>query len=440
MSNNPLKEILVKWATGFVEYLSLFPLLVIIGIYFIPTDLILIWFIILPVIFLVGVICGALLRLERMMFFILISAVVSVSVGYFIMEEIFSRLFMMFFSMFMMMRGISYGKKEWASVYHTVFSWLSLSIYFILAFLFPNIDHLQAYTNLIIWAGMLTLVITLFIQNSRQLQVVTLSKKKSSLLSRSVILQNRFFIILTLVFVVILANYRMIQDGFLNTIGFIFLSISRFVTWLFTFLNGEEILEEREFGMAPPTGEPGNMSNTLLIILLICISVVVILMIVYIIKKFMRVLKGVFSWVMKWLKQLLNKAGAEQDASHYFDEKESVLNWKDWRKKYQDRAKDFLSDIFKREPSWTSLKNNRERARYIYRHVILEQIKQGYPFKRSETPKETLRNIKGKEKYPLEENKLNRLEKAYEKAKYSNDEISDNDVMELKQLIKKRND
>lgn len=91
-----------------------------------------------------------------------------------------------------------------------------------------------------------------------------------------------------------------------------------------------------------------------------------------------RLLKYLFGVIKKFLDQLLDKMEETGESSSYIDEKESIMDWKEWRSELADRAKERLSPLVQRKESWNKLTNNRDKVRFLYREFLLNQIKLGY--------------------------------------------------------------
>lgn len=113
----------------------------------------------------------------------------------------------------------------------------------------------------------------------------------------------------------------------------------------------------------------------------------------------------------------------------YVDEKESLMNWQKLHGKYTDRLKQWLFRVFEKEPKWESLKNNGERVRYLYRHVILHCISIGYQYKKCLTPTEILYELKESGKVGHETERIMHM---YNEVRYGGKEVSDSAVKQLK--------
>ncbi|MFA9557055.1 hypothetical protein ACERII_07115 [Evansella sp. AB-rgal1] len=434
MINHYWEEVVKKWIYGLLEYLCLFPLIFMIGIFSMESQLFVL-ITVLPVMFLIGICLRVFIKNSKKWVYVLFNLFSSAIVAYLLIDGIIATSIFFLFAIFMVIRGINYVENSWETVFPVSYLWISLLSYFIIFFFFRNSEILQPYSDYITWTGLLTVVFTLFVSNSRQLKSATLTEKKNGLINKTMTWHNRIFIGLTVIFIIIIANYRYVQE----IIDQLKEAIRNILIWfvqLFENEPPENITSIEPAEIVPPDfmEEPGDPSiiavilerifSVILIILLVAGSIILL----YI---FFKKIRGWLRALRIWLGKMLNlfNSEKEEDLLAYVDEKESAFDWKQFRHGYEERLKDWFTETFKREPKWKDLKSNAERARFLYRHYILKQMKKGYKFRESNTPMETMKELDKKD----ERNTM--LATTYAKARYSKEQIEKEKVDELKTYL-----
>jgi hypothetical protein len=433
------KSICVKWLQGMAECLVLFPVILLIGIFFIPSHLIWIWIGSLPVLFMLGLLFRTLLMNHKRWVYLFLTLLTGSLMPLIAMNDgLLSIVISWIIGFSVTYRAILYAQHSWEDVFSVSILWVGLPIYFVAYFFYRYNGTLYPYLDAMTWAGMVTLVLTLFLTNSAILKTATLSNEKRPFLSRTLKWHNRFFILTTIIIILLLTNYKLLQDAFSNLTAM----ISNWIKWFFSLFGNDEPVEATapELPEQPSFGEQGEASafaemiERIVIIVAIVVGIVACLVLLYYLsKKMRRWLKKGFAWVLAFLNQMLQRTDQDDEDRQYIDEKESLMDWKQWRKNYEDKVKDWLSSMFKREPRWEDLPNNRERVRYLYRHFIMQQMKNGYQLKRYHTPSEAIDDIQ--KRNSTNESNVNELEKKYSKARYGNQEISDQNIKDINSNI-----
>ena len=106
----------------------------------------------------------------------------------------------------------------------------------------------------------------------------------------------------------------------------------------------------------------------------------------------------------------------DADLEEYEDTRESLVDIRDLPKEYLRRMGDWLSDRLKREPSWSDLKTNAEKARALYRRTLLKARAGGYKENAAYTPSQTLKAVIPHVK--VSPQSLDTLRDCYEQARY----------------------
>ncbi|WP_062047015.1 DUF4129 domain-containing protein [Bacillus sp. JCM 19034] len=115
----------------------------------------------------------------------------------------------------------------------------------------------------------------------------------------------------------------------------------------------------------------------------------------------------------------------------YIDEKESLLNVKSWFKNKANNVIQFVTTVSERRIKW-SLLTNSEKVRYIYREMVMGQIKRGFVYRKDLTAHEVLSKIKMKQ--TEDSQSLQKLDQLYNAARYSDKPIEERKVMEVEKI------
>lgn len=136
------------------------------------------------------------------------------------------------------------------------------------------------------------------------------------------------------------------------------------------------------------------------------------------------------------LRRLLTQERGESPAMEYEDEHFSLLQWE----KLKNELKLPLHHLFRymqRKPERISdYHTNRDRIRFLYRSKVREAATKGYAPEPSLTPKEILANLADRSANPEENMQLQQLTELYNTARYSTEEIEDEQVHSLLDRIK----
>lgn len=121
----------------------------------------------------------------------------------------------------------------------------------------------------------------------------------------------------------------------------------------------------------------------------------------------------------KYLKNLMEKEGSLIDDAGYVDTRESIIDLRDVPKQYLAKLRDRLEELFAREPKYSDMRTEKEKSTWIYRNAVLKSMSAGYKYKLTNTPSETLEEIKPK--YKGDESDVDFIDITYNRAKFSDD-------------------
>ncbi|WP_038291396.1 hypothetical protein [Acetivibrio straminisolvens] len=117
----------------------------------------------------------------------------------------------------------------------------------------------------------------------------------------------------------------------------------------------------------------------------------------------------------------------------FTDEEESLITFGSIKDSFIKKVNERVSKLFEEEPDWESLKDNKEKVRYIYRKLLIDAMASGYLFKKYLTPLETVRDIDTWRRQGLCE--ASGIGKLYSKARYGNGGIEDEDVRKVEEAL-----
>ncbi|MEK3888200.1 DUF4129 domain-containing protein [Bacillus sp. FSL K6-3431] len=432
------RDLLITFFQGVVEYLLLFPFILIIGILVVASSL-WAWLLSLLVLFVIGILFKTLIPNQKWW----ISAGFSLAIGVFssliFYEQLLFWILLAIIHPVFIYRGMMYASHSWGNLISTGFMWFGgFIIYFISYFLFRYVEKLHPYMTPFTVCGAIVIVLILFISNSDHLKSATLSKQSKPMISRAIKSQNRLFLTITIALIAVVTNGQMIRDALMN-------GIKAFIRWILGFgtgTEGEQVTEQApppasmDLGLEP--GEPSAFAKFLEVIVtyifyvfLIFAAIAILLLIV---KKTRMWIKRAFRALILFLQQIGNRVMEREESGQYIDEKESVFDWQEWKKEQQDKAKGFVQNIFKREPRWESL-SNQQKVRFVYRNFLLQQLKT-ITYKSTKTPRETLQELKPN--VAMDEDKIEKLRDAYEQTRYGEKDIGDDKIKEIYSLMKEK--
>ncbi len=431
------RNLLITLFQGMVEYLLLFPIILIIGV-LLEAPSLGAWLISLFGLFCIGVLFKTLLPNQKWWVYASFSLVIGVFSSVFFYEQLIVWIIWAIIHPSLIYRGIMYASRSWDRLLSAGFLWFGgFIIYFISYFFFRYVEKLHPYLTLITVAGASVIVLILFISNSEQLKSATLSKQRTPFISRTIKKQNRLFLVITIALIALVTNGQAIRDVLLN-------GVKSFINWMLGFVSssqGEQMTEQAPPPAQPNLGlEPGEPSAFAKFLEMIMTYVFYVFLIVAAIAALLLIIKKSRLWIKRiigsfiaFLKQIGNRSMERQETGQYIDEKESVFDWKEWKKEQQDKAKELVQNIFKREPRWESLSNH-QKVRYIYRRFLLQQLTK-LNFKPTNTPRETLQELKTN---IVDEGQIDKLRDAYEQTRYGEEDIGDEKIKKLYAFMREK--
>ncbi|WP_299088703.1 DUF4129 domain-containing protein [uncultured Metabacillus sp.] len=431
-----MNRFLERFGYSMIELTLIFPIVFFIAISFAPNPYL--WIASLPFLFILGYFIRMIAGTQKRMVYLAAATIINAGVTMFFHDSLLTYLLIFAANSVMFYRSILYAEREIEDLIRFSSLWIfGFPIYFIAFFVFRFVDWLNPYLEIITWSCILLVTITLFLSNHHMLKTSTLSKQKKPFVTGSIKGKNRVYILVILCIIAVITNLETIKH-FLKKLASTVISMIISVLSLF---ENEEPVESTP----PPNeaafpvieeGEPSAFAvimERLMYVVFYGIALVIIaFFIIYAGKKFGRLFNLLLKWLIECLNQIFKILDSEQDEEiQYIDEKESLIDFKKWRKGKENQAREFFSQLFSRKQKWDEL-SDKEKVRFAYRHVVLDEVMQGLNFKVSQTPSETINEIN---KGAKQQKDLHMLSEAYDKARYGNTDISLPELEQVKQLV-----
>lgn len=280
-------------------------------------------------------------------------------------------------------RGTLYGMRRWYELLNSMMVIGSLMLFFVMSLFFKYYEPLQSYANFFTFTGVVVLAIVLVLMNVSHLQAAALTQESEDVKAiRPILKVNRLYLAVLFLLIMGISFYDTLWK----------LALQSLQAWLsrLRFPTGEDEIEP-----VPPMdntmqnlipmddNEPSRLAMLLerifMWVAFIVAFVVGIGLLILAVRHGMKFLRKLFGF--------MNSISSESDSTGYVDIKESLLN--NTKTERRNKWRKMWEHWRHQEPKWQDLRNNRERARYLYKHWILEMIRRGYTWKPYYTPSET---------------------------------------------------
>lgn len=437
-----LKNIVVKVSQGVFEYLLLLPIFLILGNFIIYDEQLWYWLLSLFVLFIIGVVYRSIFSNQKWWLFSAFSLIIGISSSFIFDGWLLITIALAVIHTFIVYRGMMYASVAWNDLLSLSILWLGgMAVYFVSYFIFRFADSLNPYLDTITLLGTIFIIMTMFLSNSDHLKKTTLSKEEKPFISKHIKNQNRIFLSITIVIILLITNGQMIRDalwnGFRAVVGAVLGWMSRPVS--------EEMIEappetgpmESEFPFDDDMG-PSAIAKFLemiaVYVVYFLLVIVAVFLLLLLIKKTRMWMISRFRQLIQFLKGIVSQVAERGESTQYIEEKENVFDWQEWKEEQQSKAKGFIKNIFTRKPSWNSL-SNQQKVRYVFKNFLLQEIDHA-KFKDNATPREILEQLKLSTQ--VEARQIEQLRMAYEQTRYGEQDIDEQIVNEIRALIHKK--
>ncbi|MDL4842237.1 DUF4129 domain-containing protein [Aquibacillus rhizosphaerae] len=434
-----IKLVLQKWLHGMIEYVLTFPLFLLIGAYFISESILGLWLGSFILTFLIGLVFGSIIVARKTWVYVLFSVAYSLVITMFFSETTIAAISTCIVSLIVVYRGVMHSQQNWNELLPSSLFWSTgFPVYFGGFFVFRYVDYLNQYLHVITWLGLVMVAITLFNSNNEHLKAATLSKDKQPTISKSIKRSNRIYMTLMFLIIILITNFQLIQSVILNSVSGVFQSLF----WFASLFNSEPVEEEPDpvdqaFDFSAGTAEETShfaewIEKIMLIVVAIGFIIVAIVLLLLLFKRSRDFLKAGFQWLRQVLSQIMQRGSKKDYTESYTDEAENLIDWKSLRTKTKDRVKEVFSSVLRKGSRWSALSDN-EKVRYLYRQLLLDEMKKGFHIKRGSTPHEVLSELK--QTKDLSASDLDILDQAYGEVRYSNKKGTDVNIEKLSSLV-----
>jgi hypothetical protein len=214
MHNNKLKMIIIKWFQGMMEIMTFLPVLLIAAAYILSMTDIWIWLGFMSVYYLAGLGLGNIFKNRRIIVSVIFAIAISGIISWLCFAGQIGALIFAFVTGYIAVdRGIRLAYYRWQDIFPTAALWIGMVAYLIGTFLFQRIEGLVEYSTFINWAGLVYLILSLFIINLEQLKGATLPGDSEPVLSITMLRHNRGLIGVSIAIIISIAFFQQLKEG-----------------------------------------------------------------------------------------------------------------------------------------------------------------------------------------------------------------------------------
>jgi hypothetical protein len=428
--------ILNKWLKSSAELLFILPMVLAVEGY-------LLWpmhwgllLIILSALYLLGILCSSIFGDRSKWFYLTLGLILS-GIGIFpYIGWSFIGVIAWSFSLLAFYRGHLYWNLTWSDVLRISYLWFGVLLYFISSFFFTASDALKPFLSIFTAGGLIGVALSLWMTNAVSLKNTVKSSNQTFVLPNSIVKHNRAAVVVIISIILVITFFKAIQYVITQILNVVMSGIAAIFLFLSSLLGSETPVESGENaspGLPIPenSGESPWWNDLLFQIGRYAAFILLGVLVLLLLRKFIKL---AYRQILKFLDFLKSRNSFTRNETGYVEEETKIISWKGLGKIYTDRLQEWLADMFKKEPKWKDLQTNKERIRYLYRHWLLERIAAGYTIKSNLTPHETEKDVRQWRSQSEDEAEM---AAAYNEARYSNHDISDETVTRIKKVERK---
>ncbi|RJE90213.1 DUF4129 domain-containing protein [Paenibacillus sp. 1011MAR3C5] len=425
-------------ATGYIELLFYFPILMTLTILLLPAATMNWWLATLPLAYCVPLaVLGAHTRIRfitRLLLILIAAAAHGAAVAMLTGTDMtpIPLIVMTLLGALFTSRGYEQLNQGWKTSFHSVHMITGIVAYMATQILkMVLIQPLSEYTG-ILNAGMIaSIFLLLVIVNERHVTNEVVDHRKSLAL-KATRKQNRIWIIALMALlglVMAFAQFRQaIEDLFRSILRAIFGRIG----------SGEPAPPIEEPPPPPlilPEVEPKEyrfwdyLEILIFVVFVILMAAVTVYVIKLVFKKFGHAIKMMIN------KLLGRRVAQPEPETGYTDEIESLMSLSDIRNRMKNKLRSLFGSGEGKNDEWNSLATNRERVRYLYRKWVSDATKHGYEHKLHLTPRETAADMNGRMEKAGDREWVHSFIEQYEGARYGDKEPGDEQVQHLRSKL-----
>jgi len=432
MTNNARIPLWRALATGYIELLFYFPILLTLTILLLPAPTLNWWLVTLPLAYCAPLAVLSLhtrIRLITRLCLILIASAAHAAAVALLTGTGLSPIPLVVMSLFSTLfanRGFQQLNLGWTVSFHTIHMVVGLGAYIATQILkMVLIQPLSEYTAILNTGMLASIFLMLIIMNERHVTNGVVDHRSTQAL-RATRRQNRIWIVslmALLSLVMAIAQLRHAIEDIVRSILRAFFAL---------FGSGEPAPPPIEEAPPPPLILPEINSDGyrfwdyLDMITFVVFTILMVIATVYVIKlmykKFGHAIKALIN-------KLLGRRVAQPEPDTGFtDEIEDLMSFSDLRNRMKNRLRSLFGSGGGKGNEWDSLSTNRDRVRYLYRSWIADAAKRGYEQQPHLTPRETATDMKGNLEQTGDGEWINPFIEQYEAVRYGDKDLDDEQV------------
>ncbi len=315
-------------------------------------------------------------------------------------------------------RGYRFRYVQWDVLFSHSFYVSSICLYFVTPLIFMFFPELKIYSVYLYWTGLYCIIHALFTFNSKQVELASQNTQVGQLTALNVRRANRIGTGVVVIILFITINI----DRLLQMVKSFIYGIMAWLNEILSRPNKDQPPEPDELppvnsgGMDMPEIAEKSLLREILDMIIYYIGYIIVFVLTILFLYFL-----IIKLIMPMFSRFFSTAKLTRELQvGYLDEEEKIE---------APQLGKWFRELIQRGPDRREPQDNRERVRYLYRDILQAAMKRGYEFKRSQTPLEIERNwqsLKPKQRLP------SRLMTLYNKARYGEVQITDEEVKKLK--------
>lgn len=421
----PFKRAIVL---GLVEMILILPILLAISAFILPHHDLPFWIAMLGLVGLVGFFLARLINRLHTVLGIMIQCAISFFLFLSIFDYSFAGWIGGLLGCITFIRGVLYANHPWEELISTTSLWYGVFFYFVASVMFVFFQRHAPLLPVIYILGSLNLLGALFVGNVLHLRMEAGFSQGAKRVSHDVKRNNYVYVgLFSLVVTVLwLSGIARIAFTFLRDL---------LLGWLTKRSNDYEDVapqppmpsEVPYFDEVAETSEP-SWIDTLISILIYLLGGAISLFLLFII---LRLIVNTLTRLVRSVLAYWSRRGKKSSIEWGFEDEKNVLlernklkpNWSLWTRRSKVK--------------WEQLMNNRDRIRYLYKNSVEQAIEEGFAYRTSDTPSETIRKMREKG-HVLDSQAWELLELAYNSGRYGHHDPTDDTIRRLREQLRKR--
>jgi len=426
--------ILQAFFNSLVECVLYFPVLFIPAYFLFPDSLRWLWPAAALGAYLIGYAGSALLRLNRQFKAVMWAVIVSIALGSWLLGVDLLLAYAIPILFTASYRGSRMEQINWSSMFPGTYYLAGLILYGASSFVLAFMDSFREGMPVLTWFGAGALALTLLIVNQQLVLDETLPGNDRPVLERRVLRYNRSFIVVLLLIIAAIA--------FLPQLRHWFEEMARGLTaWLSgLFSAGTETPPETPATPQPPPElqlpdseqkAPSRFMKSLETVLVYGVFIAIGIGLLLLFMRLGKQLPKLLGILSKWMNRMMSRQETQASLG-YEDEVEDIEH-----ERAGQRLRRALANVrFSKKDRGEERHDPNRIIRQMYRRILLQSIREGYNWKAALTPRETENDLKDWQEHS-QEWMPETLVELYEKARYGNRSLTEEEVQRLQNSRKR---